>query len=172
MLTRLGRQADIEIVYCVTMEKTLAGNYPVVPSYMAGYELLSANNRDGMLGGDGDEENTDCNHPTTFSSNGNSLVDYSSNHWCKICNAKVSLDVVSCQEACCCHDQECNCCSNCLKNPCICALSSTSKDSSDTTSTDQESASNSTQPPADGWKSLHTAWSDCSTVTEADIYCM
>jgi hypothetical protein len=53
ILSRLSRQADVAVVYCQRMEDTLAKRTPVVPEYMAGYELLNAVNNDVLMGSTG-----------------------------------------------------------------------------------------------------------------------
>ena len=35
ILTRMGRQADVGVIYCQRMEDTLANRVPVVPEFMA-----------------------------------------------------------------------------------------------------------------------------------------
>ena len=53
ILSRLSRQANVAVVYCQRMEDTLAKRTPVVPEYMAGYELLNAVNNDVLMGSTG-----------------------------------------------------------------------------------------------------------------------
>ena len=44
IVTRMGRQADVGVIYCQRMEDTLTGKVPVIPEFMAGHKLLNAVN--------------------------------------------------------------------------------------------------------------------------------
>ena len=127
ILTRLGRQADVGIVYCVRMQDTLVKKRPVVSEFMAGYTLLSAANKEGMVAELPEDLELQCAHPDVICSNGRSRVDTVDNVFCNHCEANVGhLLNGDCAESCCCHDEVCRCCSQCLHKVCTCAMSSSS----------------------------------------------
>jgi hypothetical protein len=131
ILTRLGRQADVGIVYCVRMQDTLAKTRPIVPDFMASYTLLNAANKDGTVAGPSEDQEVQCTHPDIICSNGYSRVDTVDNVFCSHCDANVGhLLNRDCAEGCCCHEEVSRCCTQCLHKFCTCALSSSSSASS------------------------------------------